>query len=275
MQNLLRFIIRYSFQIVFIILEIIALTLVFNRNPLPHARFFQLVQGANGFIYHQVSKATSFFNLKGENAILATENARLRHELSNRNEAVRLNDSIATLSNPVVRYDYIPAVVVNNSVHKQNNYLTINVGSRHGVRPDMGVVGPSGIVGVVRNVSANYSTVLSVLNSKFRASVKIQDESFFGTLIWDGLSFRDALLTEVPGYARVFEGRPVVTSGFSSIYPAGEPVGTVISVELNPAGSFYEIRVRLSEDFKKLTRVYVIRDFSREEIQTLEEQTYD
>jgi rod shape-determining protein MreC len=275
MQNLLRFIVRYSFQIVFIILEIFALTLVFNQNPVPHARFYQLVQGANGFIYGQVSKATRFVNLSGENAILATENARLRHELSNRNEAARSGDSISALRNPVVRYDYIPATVVNNSVHKQNNYLTINVGTRQGIRPDMGVVGPGGIVGVVRNVSANYSTVLSVLNSKFRASVKIEDENFFGTLIWDGISFRDALLTEIPGYARVYEGRPVVTSGFSSIYPEGEPVGTVTGVQLNPAGSFYEIRVRLREDFKRLTRVYVIRDFSRREIESLEEQTYD
>jgi len=214
MQNLLRFIIRYSFQIVFIILEIFALVLVFNQNPVPHARFYQLVQGANGFIYGQVNKATRFVNLTGENVILTTENARLRNELSNRNEVARSGDSITTLRNPVVRYDYVPATVVNNSVHKQNNYLTINVGTRQGIRPDMGVVGPGGIVGVVRNVSANYSTVLSVLNSKFRASVKIEDENFFGTLIWDGISFRDALLTEIPGYARVFEGRPVVTTRF-------------------------------------------------------------
>jgi rod shape-determining protein MreC len=165
--------------------------------------------------------------------------------------------------------------VINNSVNKINNYITLNVGYSQGVRQDMGVVGPDGIVGVVRNVSANYSTVISVLNSKFKGSVKLQSNDYFGTLSWPGVDYREGVVTEIPGHAPVYEGDVIITSGFSTIFPEGEMVGTVTKVGRTPAGSFYELYVRLNQDFKKLTRVYVIRNFNKVEQEKLELQTYD
>jgi rod shape-determining protein MreC len=275
MQNLLRLIIRFSFQIIFVILEVIALTLVFQRNPLPHARFFQFSQDVNGFFYAQTNQFTRFFHLTDENSILVTENARLRYELATRPLNSSGRDSIAGLSRPGYVFDFIPARVVNNSINKQNNYITLNVGYLQGVRQDMGVVGPEGIVGVVRNVSANFSTVISVLNSKFKGSVKLQSNDYFGTLSWPGDSYREALVTEIPGHAPVYEGDIIITSGFSTIFPEGEMVGSVIKVDRTPAGSFYELTISLNQDFKKLTRVYVIRNFNKTEQETLELQTYD
>jgi rod shape-determining protein MreC len=275
MQNLLRLIIRFSFQIIFVILEIIALTMVFQRNPLPHARFFQLTQDVNGFFYTQTNHFNRFFHLTDENSILLTENARLRNELARRPAAAFSNDTASILSPTGYTVDFIPAQVINNSVNKQNNYITLNVGYRQGIRQDMGVVGPEGIVGIVRNVSANFSTVISVLNSKFKGNVKLASNNYFGTLSWPGHSYREAILTEVPGHVTIYEGERIVTSGLSTIFPEGEAVGTVIKVERTPAGSFYELTVQLSQDFKKLTRVYVIRNFSKAEQEQLEQQTYD
>lgn len=275
MQNLLRFIVRYSFQIIFVILEVFALTLVFQTNPLPHARLFQFAGGLNGFIYNQASQISRFFHLTEENATLVTENARLRYELSSRPPAVSSPDSMIIMRNPAIRYDFVPARVINNMVNRQNNYITINVGTNQGIRPDMGVLGPEGIVGVVRNVSANFSTVLPVLNSKFRASVKIRKSEFFGTLTWDGISYREALLSEIPGHENVYIGDTVVTTGFSAIFPEGEMVGIVNKIDRTPAGSFYLLRVMLNQDFKKLTMVYVIRYYGKQEQERLELQTYD
>ena len=275
MQNLLRLIIRFSFQIIFVILEVIALTMVFQRNPLPHARFFQLSQDVNGFFYTQTNYFIRFFHLTDENSILVTENARLRNELSQRPVISSGRDSIATLSQPGYVFDYIPALVINNSVNKQNNYITLNVGYSQGVRQDMGVVGPNGIVGVIRNVSANFSTVISVLNSKFKGSVKLASNNFFGTLSWPGHDYQKATVTEIPGHAPVYEGDIIVTSGFSTIFPEGESVGSVTKVNRTAAGSFIELEVSLNQDFKKLTRVYVIRNFRKVEQEKLEQQTYD
>jgi rod shape-determining protein MreC len=275
MQNLLRLIIRFSFQIIFVILEVFALSMVFQRNPLPHARFFQISQDINGFFYVQSNQFNRFFHLTEENAILVTENARLRHELARRPMKGSGFDSLSALSRPGYVFDYIPAEVVNNSVNKQNNYITLNVGYTQGIRQDMGVVGPDGIVGVVRNVSASFSTVISVLNSKFKGSVKLKSNDFFGTLTWPGHKYNEGIVTEVPGHAPVYEGDTIITSGFSTIFPPGEMVGRVIKVDKTPAGSFYDLKVSLSQDFKKLTRVYVIRNFYKAEQEKLELQTYD
>ena len=275
MQNLLRLIIRFSFQIIFVILEVIALTMVFQRNPLPHARFFQLSQDVNGFFYTQTNHFFRFFHLTDENSILVTENARLRNELSRRPVVSSGRDSAAGLSQPGYVFDYIPALVVNNSVNKQNNYITLNVGYSQGIRQDMGVVGPDGIVGVIRNVSASFSTVISVLNSKFKGSVKLASNNFFGTLSWPGHDYQKAIVTEIPGHAPVYEGDIIVTSGFSTIFPEGESVGSVTRVNRTPAGSFIELEISLNQDFKKLTRVYVIRNFRKVEQEKLEQQTYD
>ncbi|MCX6227239.1 MAG: rod shape-determining protein MreC, partial [Bacteroidia bacterium] len=253
MQNLLRLIIRFSFQIIFVILEVIALTMVFQRNPLPHARFFQLSQDINGFFYTQTNRFILFFHLTDENSILVTENARLKNELVRRPVKFSVRDSIAP-SQPGYVFDYIPAQVVNNSINKQNNYITLNVGYAQGVRQDMGVVGPDGIVGVVRNVSANFSTVISVLNSKFKGSVKLKRNDYFGTLSWPGDNYREAIVTEVPGHAPVYIGDTITTSGFSTIFPPGEMVGVVMKVDRTPAGSFIELKVSLNQNFKKLTR---------------------
>jgi len=275
MQNLLRLIIRFSFQIIFVILEIIALTMVFQRNPLPHARFFQLSQDVNGFFYTQTNQLIRFFHLTDENSILVTENARLRYELTRRPLQYSGRDSMSSLSLPGYKFDYIPAQVINNSINKQNNYITLNVGYTQGIRQDMGVVGPDGIVGVVRNVSANFSTVISVLNSKFKGSVKLSSNNYFGTLSWPGHDYQEAIVTEIPGHINVYIGDTIITSGFSTIFPEGEMVGRVTKVDKTPAGSFYELKVSLNQDFKKLTKVYVIRSFTKVEQEKLEMQTYD
>jgi len=275
MQNLLRLIIRFSFQIIFVILEVIALTMVFQRNPLPHARFFQLSQEVNGFFYTQTNHFLRFFHLTDENSILVTENARLRNELARRSSASSGRDSLSDPSLAGYVFEFIPAQVINNSVHKQNNYLTLNVGYLQGVQQDMGVVGPDGIVGIIRNVSANFSTVISVLNSKFKGSVKLKSNDYFGTLVWSGHTYREAVVTEIPGHAPVYEGDTIITSGLTTIFPTGEMVGRVIRVDRTPAGSFKELRVMLNQDFKKLTRVYVIKNFRKAEQEKLELQTYD
>jgi len=181
----------------------------------------------------------------------------------------------SSLTQPDYIYDYIPAEVVNNSTNKQNNYITLNVGSARGVRQDMGVVGPEGIVGIVRNVSANYSTVISVLNSKFKGSVKLKSSDYHGTLSWPGNNYQEAVVTEIPGHINIYIGDTIVTSGLSTIFPAGEMVGRVTAVNHTPAGSFYELNVLLNQDMNKLTRVYVIRNFTRLEQERLEQQNND
>lgn len=268
MRNLLRFILKYNFQILFITLEIVALIMLVRVNPVPRSKVFQFVEGTSGFIYDQFNKLGGFVGLREENNKLIRENAHLRSQMAL--ITGQQTPAIDTVHADSAQYFYHFARVVNHSVNKQYNYLTLNVGSGDGVEPDMGVIGPDGIVGVVRSVSNRYSTVLSVLNLRFRASAKLKNSEFFGTIVWDGINYREAQLTEIPSHAVVEVGDTVLTSGYSAIFPEGEMVGTVTDISTTPGGNFLGIRLRLSEDFKSLSWVYVIQNESQQEQYELE-----
>ena len=134
----------------------------------------------------------------------------------------------------------------------------------------MAVVAPDGIVGVVKNVSAHYSTIIPVLNSKLQVSVVHEKSGYFGSLVWDGKNHKEANVNEIPNHVELEPGDRIVTSGYSSLFPPGEMVGEIISLDDQTGGSFRTLRILLSTDFKKLSRVYVIHNRGLEERLNLE-----
>ncbi|MDE5927522.1 MAG: rod shape-determining protein MreC, partial [Duncaniella sp.] len=67
-------------------------------------------------------------------------------------------------------------------------------------------------------------------------------------------------------------GDTIVTSGYSSAFPEGVPVGTVVSSSRDMEDNFYTLRVKLFTDFSTLSTVRVIRDNMREELATVEKE---
>jgi rod shape-determining protein MreC len=163
------------------------------------------------------------------------------------------------------QYEYISASVVNNSTSYMNNYITINKGLKDGVRPDMGVVSLKGIVGIVTTVHNNYSVVISLLNSKLKVSCKVKDTNYFGALSWKGGSVEYAYLEELPTHSTFKTGDTIVTSGYSTVYPAGIIVGVVESYNKQNDDNFYSLKVRLFTDFQSLKVVSVINNIKQEE----------
>ena len=145
----------------------------------------------------------------------------------------------------------------------------------HGIEKEMGVISSKGVVGIVNNVSENYSTVISVLNTRLKVSVKLEETGYFGALEWDGKTFDQAVLNEIPRHATVNVGDLVETSGYSAIFPEGILIGTVHEVDLDKGESFYTIKVKLSVNFKDLAFVEVIGNVMREEQVELEKDTED
>ncbi|MGC9344556.1 MAG: rod shape-determining protein MreC, partial [Bacteroidales bacterium] len=172
-------------------------------------------------------------------------------------------------------YFYIPADVLNNSVNKQFNYITIDKGKVQGVEPEMAVITHGAVVGVVASVSNNFSTVIPLLNRNFRLGSKISRNDYFGILEWGGMNPEFARLREIPLHVDVARGDSIVTSGFSAIFPPGLDVGIIESFKVTDS-NFYDIRVKLSVNFRNLTHVYVIGNIYREEQLELENlQGYD
>jgi rod shape-determining protein MreC len=273
MRNLLKFIIRYHFSILFIIIESSALFITIQTNHFQRASFINSSNEVTGNIYKLFSYITEYLNVKGENEKLAQENVELRkllksNYINNVLTLKRINDSIYKQ-----KYDYFPAKVVNNSVMNQFNLLTLNKGRNQGVKPDMGVINSQGVVGIIKDVSANFAIVISEINIDAHISAKIKKNGYFGTLSWDGVNYRYAQLNEIPFHVKIAIGDTIITSGFSSVFPEGIMIGTIVNFDLNKGNNFYNIRIQLSTDFMSLNHVYVISNLYKKEQKNLEKSS--
>lgn len=269
MRSLLNFLLRFRTLILFLILEAVALVLIFSSHSYHQTVAYGAARTVSGFVAKRINAGTNYFRLRHVNEELVAENIMLRSRLEQMGAGMQehfltVDDSLIGVS-----YSYLEAKVVNNSINKQKNFITLDRGSRHGVTRGMGVASSTGVVGVVVGVSPRYSLVMSLLNADFRLSASIARNDYFGSLAWDGISHRYATLSEIPHHVRITEGDTIVTSGYSAIFPAGLLVGTLTG-EQERGGDFLSLSVMLSTDFKRLTNVFLIGSLNREERHNLE-----
>lgn len=275
MRDFIRFIIKYHFAILFFIIELVCLLLVFNYNAYQRSTFLSSSNALTGGIFKSYNAGAEYLMLREINEDLARENAYLRSRLP---ESYRASKDYFTLvhdSLSMQEYIYRSARVINNSTNKRFNYITLNKGRLNGIEPEMGVISNKGVVGIVKNVSDNYSTVISIINTRLKISAKLKASGFFGSVEWDGTSYQHVYLLDIPRHANVQVGDLVVTSGYSAIFPEGILLGNVEDVVLDKGASFYRIKVKLSVDFKNLSFVEIIGHSSADEQLTLEKETED
>lgn len=275
MRDFIRFIIRYHLFFLFLFFETISFYLLVNYNHHHNQTFVNSSSKFAAGVLEISSNFTDYFSLKRANEELSRENAFLRTQLP---ENIYTLSESAPASRQVqdsIDYLYRPAKVINNSINKFHNYITINKGSNQGIQPQMGVISARGLVGVVRHVSPNYATVISLLNTQLKISARLRETNHFGSLEWDGRSYRHAILNEIPGHAKISIGDAVVTSGYSALFPEDILIGTIEDFELNEGEGFYVIKVRLSIDFKNLTYIETVEKKTRNEQQELEKLTND
>ncbi len=171
------------------------------------------------------------------------------------------------------QYEFITARSIKNSISSANNWLIINRGSVDGIQPDMAVVSPEGVVGIVRHVSTNFSLVMSVLHQQAKISVALpQQKNAFGSLTWDGGDPTMMTLRYIPQHFVVKDNEPVVTSGYSLMFPQGHPVGHVKGIpKPDPENPYFlEIKVSLSQDMATIRDVSVIRNLFQVELDSLQ-----
>ncbi|RCW39444.1 rod shape-determining protein MreC [Marinilabilia salmonicolor] len=275
MRNFIRFIIRNHFLLLFLLLEIVSFYFIFNYNQYHRKVYLSSSNQVSGYLYERFSSVIQYFELKKTNEELARENAELRNQLDKNSFYAPMLPEIEVDTVAAQQYRYSAARVINNSVNKHFNYLTLNKGRKDGITPDMGVISSRGLVGVVLNTSENYSTVISVLNTRLRISARLRETGFFGSLNWEGASYRYATLSGIPAHATPLVGDAVVTSGYSSIFPENVLIGTIDKVTIDQGEGFYEIRVLLSVDFKNLEYVHIVEKLEAQERLELEKLSED
>lgn len=262
MRNLLQFISKNHVLLLFILLELCAFLMIVQNNHFQRAAFINSTNGVTANTFQTLSNWKNYFSLKSANEQLALENAKLQTLLSYKGA----NDTIAS----VLPKQYIPAMVINNSVAKRNNYLTLDKGAKHGVEKGMGVVTPSGVVGIIKEVSEHFSSVLSVLHGKSKTSVVLQHSHYFGSLEWKGGNYQNAVVNDIPSHVELNIGDTIISSGYSSIYPADIPIGTISRINTKPHKNFHQIDIQFLEDFKQLKYVYITEGVLSNEVQELE-----
>lgn len=149
----------------------------------------------------------------------------------------------------------------------------LDKGWRSGIKKDMGVVTPKGVVGIIIDVSENYSSGISVLHKDTRISGRIKKNDQLVNISWDGLNYRLGDISHIPTHVNLVPGDTILTSGNSQIFPEGMMIGTVEYVEDEMENLFKKGKVRFSIDYNQITYVYVVENSSREEILRLKTST--
>jgi len=273
MRNLFRFIIRYYFFFLFLLLETVAILFVIQHQHYQRAWFTSSANFVAGNFYRMSSGITDYFSLQTVNRQLAEENTRLLEFTSE--SFLKTDRQVFTYRDTLYsrRFSYINAEVISNTVSRRDNFLTLNKGSKHGIKPDMGVITFRGVIGIVASVSENFSSVISFLHKDMQISARLQKNDHIGTLLWEGNDYRKATLTYIPTHVELIPGDTIVTSGFSVIFPPGIFIGTISEVEIRRGDNFFTAAVELAADFNSLKYVQVVQDLMSEEQQQLEEQT--
>ena len=276
MRNLLNFLFRYNHCIVFVLLQGVSFLLLFSFNNYQHSRFFTSANAFVGKIYEATRAVMGYFDLQRQNEVLMERNIWLEQQLLLADKRLKEMEEASTTSWPAetttTMFQSYKACVIKNSLNRADNYITLNQGSLAGIKPDMGVIGPNGVVGIVYKTSPHYSLVISLLSSKSNLSCKIAGNEYFGFLQWEGGDSRYAYLKDLPRHAEFAIGDTIVTSGFSTVFPQGMMVGVIEEANDTNDGLSFLLKIKLATDFGKLRNVHVLAREGIEEQKLLEEK---
>ncbi len=273
MRNLIDFIVSHCHWLVFILLEAVSVTLLFRYNSYQGSVLVSSANSMAGIVYEAESKVQSFFALTRLNEQLSRRNIYLEQQVKELSEELEHNGTDSTrleiLKSPTP-YKLVEAKVVANTVHKKDNFLTINKGEADGIRKDMGVISGHGVVGIVYLTGKHYSVIIPALSSQSSISCKIEGRNYFGHLHWEGGYSNLAYVDDIPRHAHFKLYERVVTSGYSAIFPEGVAVGKIIHVLNSTDGVSYRLQIQLYTNFANLRDVFVIDNTAmREQVDVL------
>lgn len=273
MWKLARAIVQNGSLVLFMILQSFCLFWVVKYNQHQQKIYLHSYQLMAGKIQTRYQNLVAYFKLRNKYDSIAAENARiLSHQINQSMHEIEPIDSSAMLHPDKSLYQLIPARVINNSLDKKNNMITLDKGGSDHVAPGMGVITSRGLVGIVTDTSAHYALVMSLLHSNTNISARLKRCGFIGTLVWNGKDPSIMNLQAVQKYAAVQLGDTVVTSGYSIVFPKDLVIGIVDFFKVEEGSFTYKINVTLSQSLTNLDQVYVVSNSSTGEKEALEKR---
>ena len=266
MYNLLRFIKINHFLLLFLLIEGFSVFLLLKNNGYQANKAIEFSTQYTSLVYNYTTSFSDYVALKETNEFLINENAKLHSLLKNESE---FTDSTLIKNK---HFNYYPAKVINSSVSKRNNFITLNKGLKHGIMTGMGVITNQGVVGVIHSVSTNYAIAISLLHRKSAIGIQLNKNNHNGILKWKGFNYKTVNINDFPNHIPIKIGDTISTNSHSIIFPEGVNIGAVKSIQKNKDDGFYDISVKLFEDFNQLNYVYIIDSHAAEEQLMLEKK---
>lgn len=275
MQQIINFIFRNKILLLYLFLLLVSLGFTIQSHSYHQSKFFNSANWISGGIYKTTNNISDYFNLEIENEKLVQENIRLRKLLLTKEYNHEAPIDSVLLDTSKLDFSIISAKIIKNSYTNLDNYITLNKGSKQGVKQDMGVITPNGILGIVENTSNKFSRIQSILNRRSNLNAKIKNTNNFGSLIWDGKDYNTVQLIDIPRRVALKVGDTILTGAASSIFPENILIGTIKKLDLDPSKSSYKIDIALFNDMTNIKNVYIINNKNRPEIEQLETKNID
>lgn len=275
MQKLVQFLKKFRDFLIFIALQVFVLSLFFNNKNYHRSLMTNTSSGVIGWFVEKKHNITKHFELSEANRILIEENARLRAQLPE--SFHNLQGHIYYVDDTLKRqaYNYIPATVINSSSNKRNNYFTLDQGAAQGIETGMGVISSYGAIGIVTDVSKNYSIVMTVLSDNMQLNVKSKKNNEIWLLSWDGTDSEYAQIQNVKRDIPFEIGDEVVTRGGETRFPEGIPVGTIAEVISVDGDQTISLNVKLTVNYNAVYHVYVVDHLMKDEQLELESRIFN
>lgn len=280
MYKLIEFLRRIYVVLLFIAIEAIALNHYAHSSYYTQAKILARAHSIAGGFQSSIFGVKHFFTLRSENETLTQRVAELESELAQyrgkqtdaATDALTMEGIDPDIAESLSQYRYTTARIISNSISRNRNFITLNRGFMHGVKRNMAVISPSGMmIGYVIGCSERYSVVLSVLNTDFRTSGKIAGDEHFGSISWSGKSPYKVEMNDLSKHADIEVGDEVVTAGLSHYFPEGIKIGYVEKYEINDTQTSFHATIRLAADMTKLNNVILIENIDYVEITDLEQ----
>ena len=274
MQNLLLLFAKYGSWILFVILEIFCFNLIINYNLKQERIFVHSANVISGQFNNRINTLSDYFSLKNHNDSLRVENAKLLQQILNIPE-LAISETTVEKDSFLNRFELIPGNICSKTLHLRNNHFTICKGEKDGIKPGMGVLSSTGVIGIVKDVSLNYAHVINLLNSQIRISALIEGKEYHGNLVWKGKDHEIMHLEAIPKHANIEIGDEIITSGYSTIFPKGISIGKVHKFTIPPGSNNYEIEIELYNNLYTVHTLYVVSNRNAEEQHKLEKENLD
>jgi len=272
MRNLIAFFRRFRIFLYFALLQGIALSTYFTYLSFPRSQYLTTASAVSGQLLTYRNNVTKHFQLPYNNRKLQYENIQLRQRLPE--SFIKVQGALFKIDDTLQhqQYEYIPAVVINSTVNKRNNYFTLSSGKSSGIYRGMGVFSNKGIVGIIHNVSDHYAVVKSVLTEDINIDVMVEKNGIFGLLKWNGKNPKIGTISSISNDLTLKKWSKIVTRGGSGIFPRGLPVGKIKSLKTVEGKPLWDVEIYYSEDYRKIQNVYVIKNLMLHEQKELEKK---